>query len=193
MEVERSGGTSSDVGLLFALASVLTVAGQLPMARLAHRLGTRAALVLGFVVLAVAFAGPAVTAPDPAAAGWARLLPAAGWVTLLTAGQMLLVPAAKAVVPHFAHPRMHGAYYGLLASAGGVAVLLGSLGLGALFELARTPNPWAWVPWAVLTVVPLASALAMLRLPAMLRRSSAAQQRASSPVVEATGIDNHFQ
>lgn len=172
VEVERSGGVSSDIGVLFALASVLTVVVQLPAARLAGRLGTRTTLVLGFALLAVGFAGPAALAPQPAGEGWLRLLPAAGWVTLLTAGQALLVPAAKAVVPHFAHPRMLGAYYGLLASAGGVAVLLGSLGAGALFELARTPNSWAWVPWAVLAVVPLASSLAMLRLPAMLQRST---------------------
>jgi len=172
VEVERSGGPSSDIGVLFALASVLTVVGQLPMARLAHRLGTRAALVLGFAVLAAAFAVPALAAPRPAGEEWARLLPAAGWVTLLTVGQMLLVPAAKAVVPFFAHPRMLGAYYGLLGSAGGVAVLLGSLGAGSLFELARTPSSLAWLPWTVLMVVPLGSALAMARLPAMLAHST---------------------
>ena len=181
VEVERSGGASSDIGALFALASMLTVVGQLPMARLAHGLGTRTSLVLGFGLLALAFAGPALAAPRPAGEGWARLLPAVGWVVLLTAAQMLLVPAAKAIVPHFAHPRMLGAYYGLLASAGGVAVLLGSLGLGALFELARTPNRWAWIPWAVLTLVPLASALAMLQLPAMLKRSAASGSRAVVP------------
>jgi hypothetical protein len=118
-------------------------------------------------VLGLAFAGPALAASHAPGPGWLRLMPAAGWVSLLTFGQMLLVPAAKAVVPHFAHPRMLGTYYGLLATAGGVAVLLGNLGLGTLLELARTPNPWAWVPWAVLTAFPLASALAMLRLPVL--------------------------
>lgn len=193
VEVERSGGGASDVGVLFALASVATVLGQLPMARLAQRVGTRAALVLGFAVLALAFAGPAVAAPRPAGESWSRLLPAAGWVVLLTAGQMLLVPAAKAVVPRFAHPRMLGAYYGMLATTGGVAVLLGSLGLGALFELARTANPWAWVPWSVLTVIPLASALAMLGLPGMLRRSATSRASRLQDCAALARNDNHFQ
>jgi len=143
------------------------------------RRNARAALVSGFALLALAFAGPALAATQPAGEGWLRLLPAACWVVLLTAGQMLLVPAAKSVVPDFAPITMLGAYYGLLASVGGVAVLLGSLGAGALFELARTPNPSAWVPWAVLAVVPLTSALAMLRLPTMLRRSTTARLTAS--------------
>ncbi|WP_051024971.1 hypothetical protein [Arthrobacter sp. Rue61a] len=51
----------------------------------------------------------------------------------------------------FASGRPTGAYYGLLASAGGLAVVLGNAALAPLYELAYTPSATAFVPWIFLS------------------------------------------
>ncbi len=75
-------------------------------------------------------------------------MPAAGFVTLLTLGQMLLVPAAKDLIPLFAEESTLGAHYGALATAGGCAVLAGNLLLGHLLDQALIPSPQAVYPLA---------------------------------------------
>ncbi len=87
-----------------------------------------------------------------------RLMPAAGFVTLLTLGQMLLVPAAKDLIPLFAEESTLGAHYGALATAGGCAVLAGNLLLGHLLDQALIPSPQAVYPWLLLALFPLCSA-----------------------------------
>ncbi len=96
-----------------------------------------------------------------AAEGWLRLMPAAGFVTLLTLGQMLLVPAAKDLIPLFAEESTLGAHYGALATAGGCAVLAGNLLLGHLLDQALIPSPQAVYPWLLLALFPLCSAVAL--------------------------------
>jgi hypothetical protein len=99
----------------------------------------------------------ASTPPD----SWLRLLPAACFVTLLTMGQMLLVPSAKDMIPQFATPSMLGAHYGALATAGGIAVLAGNFLLGSQLDRALTPSTDAIYPWLQLAVFPLLSAIAL--------------------------------
>lgn len=91
-------------------------------------------LPVGFLLLSASFASVALFAAAPPAEGWLRLMPAAGFVTLLTLGQMLLVPAAKDLIPLFAEESTLGAHYGALATAGGCAVLAGNLLLGHLLD-----------------------------------------------------------
>ena len=66
-----------------------------PLARFARRMGAVRILPVGFLLLSASFASVALFAAAPPAEGWLRLMPAAGFVTLLTLGQMLLVPAAR--------------------------------------------------------------------------------------------------
>ncbi|WP_139308729.1 MFS transporter [Pantoea sp. 1.19] len=164
VEIQRVGGSERDLGPLFMLASLLIILLQLPLARLARRLPARRVLPLGFLLLSAGFLCVALCATSPPAAGWLRFLPAAGLVTLLTCGQMLLVPAAKDLVPAFAQPSTLGAHYGALATAGGCAVLIGNLLLGGVLDLALTPSGAAALPWLLLAAFPLASAVAMARI-----------------------------
>lgn len=155
-EVRRATGSEAALGALFALSSLLVVCAQLPVTRwAAHRLAPRTALVAGLATVAAGFAAVPLS-PD----GPAGLLPAAVFVVLLTLGQMLLVPAARGLVPDLVDDRHLGLATGALSSVSGLAVLAGSAATGALLG---APAP---VRWAVLAAVPLAGAALALTLPA---------------------------
>ncbi|PTA74187.1 MFS transporter, partial [Serratia sp. Nf2] len=161
VEIQRSGGSEKDLGPLFMLASVLIIALQLPLARFARRVGAIKILPVGFLLLSAAFGSVAMFAATPPLAGWLRLIPSACLVTLLTLGQMLLVPSAKDLIPRFADESTLGAHYGALATAGGFAVLAGNLLLGPLLDEALVPSTQAIYPWLLLALFPLCSAAAM--------------------------------
>jgi len=170
VEIQRAGGSEKDLGPLFMLASALVILFQLPLARVARRVGAIRVLPVGFLLISASFLSVALFAPSEPATGWLRLLPAACFVTLLTTGQMLLVPAGKDVVPWFASESTLGAHYGALATAGGCAVLAGNLLLGDLLDQALTPSIGASAPWLVLAVFPLCSAIAMIFICRPMRR-----------------------
>ncbi|MET9772365.1 MFS transporter [Streptomyces sp. NPDC006415] len=156
VEVERATGSQAALGWLFALSSLLVVAAQLPLTRWsARRIAPRTALVTGLAVVAAGFAAVPLTPGGPGG-----LLPGAALVVLLTLGQMLLVPAARGLVPDLVEDRQLGLATGALSSVSGLAVLGGSAATGALLE---APAP---VRWAVLAVVPLAGAGLAFTLPA---------------------------
>ncbi|STQ09655.1 major facilitator transporter [Enterobacter cloacae] len=152
VEIQRAGGNEKDLGPLFMLASVLIITLQLPLARFARRVGAVRILPVGFLLLSASFASVAVFAPTVPPEGWLRLLPSVCFVALLTLGQMLLVPSAKDLVPRFAEESTLGAHYGALATAGGVAVLLGNLLFGSLLDRALVPSPQAMSPWLLLAL-----------------------------------------
>ncbi|KOV96972.1 membrane protein [Streptomyces sp. NRRL B-1140] len=157
-EVQRAAGSQAPLSWLFALSSVLVVFTQLPVTRWAgDRLDLRRSMAAGLLLIASGFAVVAAARP----AGWtgpAGLIPAAGFVILLTVGQMLVVPAARAWVPDLAEEGRLGLYTGALSSVSGLIVLAGSAATGFLLDLGLP----AAVPWLVLAAVP---ALAVALLP----------------------------
>lgn len=170
VEIQRAGGDEKDLGPLFMLASVLIVVLQLPLARFARRVGAVRILPVGFLLLSAAFASVAMFAATEPPEGWLRLMPSVCFVTLLTLGQMLLVPSAKDLVPRFAEESTLGAHYGALATAGGVAVLTGNLLFGSLLDRALVPSTQAMSPWLLLALFPLCSAVALNIICRPLRR-----------------------
>ncbi len=155
VELDRATGGQGALGWMFALASVLIVVGQLPLAAWARRrLGAARALPLGFGLLATAFLVVAVSAPAEPPAGMLALAPAVALVVFLTFGQMLSVPVAQDLVALLAGEQRLGSHYGFLSSAGGLAVLVGSTSVGTMLERAATPTPDAALPWAVMASVP---------------------------------------
>jgi len=161
VELKRSGSSEQDLGPLFMLASLLIICLQLPLARVARRIGVGLILPVGFLLLSLSFICVAAFAPLTPPEGWQRLLPAAGMVTLLTLGQMLIVPVGMDLVPHFARDRNLGAHYGALASMGGIAVLVGNFLLGGQLDRALAPSPEAAIPWLLLAAFPFCSAIVM--------------------------------
>ncbi|MET3368289.1 UNVERIFIED_CONTAM: MFS family permease [Jeotgalibacillus campisalis] len=152
VELERSGAGTSSLAVVFAYASVLTISLQWPIAGLMRKAGPRFALPLGFALQSLGFASLGVLAifspPD-----WLPILPALVLVTGTALGNMCVLPVAMGLVLEFAAGRPTGAYYGLLASAGGLAVVLGNTALAPLYELAYTPSVTAMAPWIFLSAL----------------------------------------
>ncbi|MDH6515347.1 MFS family permease [Streptomyces sp. SAI-135] len=147
-EVERATGSQSALAWLFALSSLLVVTAQLPVTRWAgSRLSLRRSMGAGLLLIGAGFAVVA------GGTGTAGLLPCAVFVVLLTFGQMLVAPVARAWVPDLAEPGRLGLYTGALSSVSGLIVLIGSSVTGALLD-AGLP---AAVPWLVLAAVPVAA------------------------------------
>ncbi|MFG2549891.1 MDR family MFS transporter [Streptomyces sp. NPDC048581] len=152
-EVERATGSQTALAWLFALSSLLVVVAQLPVTHwVGERLTLRRSMVAGLLLISAGFAVVAVARPADWT-GTAGLLPAAGFVVLLTLGQMLVAPVARAWVPDLAEEGRLGLYTGALSSVSGLIVLLGSSATGTLLD---TGLPAA-VPWLVLAAVPLAA------------------------------------
>ncbi|HEY8575263.1 MAG TPA: MFS transporter [Devosia sp.] len=169
VEIARVGGTAQDLAPMFMIASVLVVSLQVPVTRLGQRLGSHVCIPLGFLVVGLAFATLAVFAVQPPLAAPFHLLPAALMVALLTLGSMLARPFVSDLVAGFAGARPSGMYFGAMASAGGMAVLVGNVALGPLLDKALVTSPAASLPWLVLAAIPAASAGGMLLLNTRLR------------------------
>ncbi|MFC4063595.1 MFS transporter [Actinoplanes subglobosus] len=174
LELARVGEDGA-LGWLFAVASIMVIGAQMPIARFARdSLGPRHALTIGFLVIAGAFALVAVLVPLTS-----TVLPAVTLVVLLTAGQMLVSPVVGDVTARLAGERRLGAHYGVASAAGGIAVLAGGTGTGALIDLAPASSP---LPWAALAAVPLLSAAALwLITPATAVREHAPSARKVTP------------
>ncbi len=159
-ELRRVEAGPMVLGLLLAWVSILTVTLQIAVARRSSRLSTPAALRLAYLLSACGFLVLAGSAPWNPAPGW-ELVPAAIAVTLFTTSHLLALPTGLAAVTTFAGTRPTGSYFGLLATTGGITVLVGNLGVGALLDLAAAPQPAAAVPWLVLATLPILAATAI--------------------------------
>ncbi|MFE1591383.1 MFS transporter [Nocardia sp. NPDC058705] len=157
LEVERAWGSQAPLGWYFALSSLFVVVAQLPVTRRAR---TAAALPVGLTVMAAAFVVMALLAPARLH-GVAGLIPAAAFVLLLALGQMIVIPVSRDLVPRMAGNRRLGSYYGLLASIGGIGVLVGSVVIGVLVDVMPSDGPWAAIPWCAVAAALLASALVL--------------------------------
>ena len=162
LELARVGAGPEFIGLLFAEVSAITLLLQLPVARLASRVGPAAGLragysttTLGFLTLALG----AVVSPSREA----HLVIVALAVALLTLGHIASSPTALALVPRWASGAPTGSYFGALASLGGAAVLAGNLVAGRLFDAGEALSAPA-LPWLFLAACTLSSAALIRRV-----------------------------
>jgi MFS family permease len=180
LELDRRGLDGSWLAMLFLLASVLTLLLQLPVAAAGQRLGPGRAMSAGFLLLGAALAAAAVTSVDaesagsvasgsasgPAEAGAVALM--AGIVGALILGHMLLTPTILSLIPRFIPAEGaasgRGAYYGLSATCGGIAVLAGNALLGWLLDLTDRNHWWPGTPWLPMVGLAVLAALTMPRL-----------------------------
>jgi MFS family permease len=185
VEVGRAAGSQAPLAWLFALSSLLVVSVQLPVTRWAgDRLGLRRSMTTGLLLISAGFAVVAVARPA-AWTGTGGLLPAAGFVVLLTLGQMLVTPAARAWIPDLAEDGRLGLYTGAMASVSGLIVLIGSAATGSLLDLGLP----AAVPWLALAAIP---ALAVFLLPDRPERARprAGHSESGDRILLGTGFPN---
>jgi MFS family permease len=163
IELGRTGAGPAALAGLFAVASLMTVVLQWPISRLTTRIGAGRALTAGFILKGLSFGTMAVLTQFPAT-GIMQLLPPLLLVVGLCLGHMCIGPVAMPLVLDFARGRRTGIYYGLLASMGGCAVLLGNVVLGPLYAGAAQPGPAAAWPWALLAALTALPAVGLSRL-----------------------------
>ncbi|MDR6989130.1 MFS family permease [Paenarthrobacter nitroguajacolicus] len=164
LELGRRGLDDSLLAALFLMASLLTIALQLPVSSAVRRIGHRRAIPVGFLLLAAAFTVGAFPIPQTASQ-WQSIATMGIIVALLILGHMTLTPTILALIPEFlpddAAPRL-GAYYGLAASCGGIAVLVGNTAVGQVRYLTEHAA-WTGAPWLLLVALMAAPALILPR------------------------------
>ncbi|MEV6806641.1 MFS transporter [Streptomyces sp. NPDC051132] len=150
------GRTGTVTGAVFAASALAALAGQLKLTAWAERTlpGPRA-VAYGLALMGTAFL-PLLPRTHGALAGLAALT---GCAVLLAWGGALLYPFEMDTVVRLSGDRLVATYYGAYNTASGIAVSLGNLAVGALFDTGLR-----WLPWAALTATGLGCAIVVARL-----------------------------
>jgi MFS family permease len=151
-----ASNTERTVALVFAWISALTLCAQLPLARWSALLGPSRALRLAYSLNAAGFVCAGLASLSVENAPVLLVFAAA---TFFGVGHLMGNPTALHAVPRFAPTAQNGSYFGLLATFGGIAVLLGNLLIGVAVD--SVPSELTWLPWALIACLPAASAIAV--------------------------------
>ncbi|MGW5063645.1 MFS transporter [Streptomyces sp. NPDC004096] len=147
-------------GAVFAVSALAALSGQLKLTAWAKRsLSAPQAIAYGLVLMGTAFLPLLPGLPQGvlgAAAGVVALLICAA---LLAWGGALLYPFEMDTLVRLSGDRLIATYYGAYSTASGIAISLGNLAVGALFDTGVR-----WLPWAALTATGLACAGLVARL-----------------------------
>ncbi|MFJ6789811.1 MDR family MFS transporter [Streptomyces angustmyceticus] len=147
-------------GVVFAVSALAGVTGQLRLTRWAkrHLPGARA-IVWGLALMGAAFL-PLLPGPYGGTAGRAAgVVALAACAALLAWGGALLYPFEMDTVVRLAGEQRVATHYGAYNTVSGVAISLGNLAVGALFDAGV-----AWLPWLTLAATGLLCAAAMAGL-----------------------------
>ncbi|NUS13110.1 MAG: MFS transporter [Streptomyces sp.] len=152
-------GPESLTGAAFTVNTVLCAAGGVHVARRTRHGGARRtrAAALGAVLFAASFAGLALLATAPPAAGWAASALLLALVTLYTAGETVHSPAASSLAVAAAPEALRGRYMAAYQLSWSLAMILAP----SLFTALAATDPR--LPWLLLTGTSLAAAAALLR------------------------------
>ncbi|MFE9763674.1 hypothetical protein ACFYPC_03915 [Streptomyces sp. NPDC005808] len=130
-------------GAVFAVSAPAALSGRLKLTAWAKRtLSGPRAIVYGLVVMGAAFL-PLLTQSYGVVAGVGALTLCAA---LLAWGGALLYPFEMDTVVRLSGDRLVATHYGAYDTASGIAISLGNLAVGALFDTGVR-----WLPWAALT------------------------------------------
>ncbi|MEV6594145.1 MFS transporter [Streptomyces acidicola] len=148
--------TGMVTGAVFAVSALAALSGQLKLTAWAKRkLPGPRAIVCGLVVMGAAFLPLLPTSYDALVGAGALTLCAA----LLAWGGALLYPFEMDTVVRLSGNRLVATYYGAYNTASGIAISLGNLAVGALFDTGVRS-----LPWAALTVTGFVCAAMVARL-----------------------------
>ncbi|WAL64728.1 MFS transporter [Amycolatopsis cynarae] len=165
MEARRVAGsaTAGDalVAGLFAVSGVLALAGQLKVTGwFKARFSPGTCLVIGMALMALAFVAPVIAARAGSIPAAIALVAAAGMLAL---GTVAVFPFEMDTVVRLSGERLVATHYGFYNTIVGVGILLGNLGTGTVFDLARAAG-WPEIPWLGLALLGSLCALGLRRL-----------------------------
>jgi len=154
-------------GAVFAVSALAAVTGQLKLTAWAkQRLDGPRAITVGLLLMGAAFL-PLLPGPYADAHGLAAIATGTGALlacaALLAWGSALLYPFEMDTIVRLSGDRLVATHYGAYNTASGIAIAVGNLGVGALFD-AATRSGTPWLPWAALAVTGLLCATALARL-----------------------------
>ncbi|MCW2880757.1 MAG: hypothetical protein JWQ95_4857 [Sphaerisporangium sp.] len=169
-------GPEQNIGMgeMFAMSAVLVILFQSRVATWARRRWSAVqSMVRGLVVMALAFAPLVViSAPTPPImaseelAEHVAILPMLAAAALLALGSMLICPFEMDVIVRLSGGHLVATHYGLYATVSGVAITVGSLVTGTIWDAAARAG-LTWLPWAGLALVGACCALAVMLLDRM--------------------------
>jgi MFS family permease len=166
LEVERSGFSESDYGLLISLNGLVIVLFELPLVSITQRFPYRPVLAFGSILVGLGFA---LTA-------FANSLPALGLTVLIwTLGEIVYAPVASAYVADIAPEQLRGRYQGAWGLTWGLAFVLAPVVGAAIF---------AWSPdglWFICGLLGVLAALLLLEARPRADRRAFAPPAASAP------------
>ncbi|WP_277425602.1 MFS transporter [Streptomyces sp. ADI98-10] len=148
---DRSGLVT---GAVFAVSALAALSGQLRLTAWAKRtLAGPTAIAWGLALMGIAFL-PLLPSPPGGLSGKVFGVAAlTACAALLAWGGALLYPFEMDTIVRLTDDRMVATYYGAYNTVSGIAIPLGNLAVGALFDTGVT-----WLPWAALTATGLTSA-----------------------------------
>jgi MFS family permease len=151
---ERAGLVT---GAVFAVSALAALSGQLKLTAWAKRnLSGPRAISYGLVVMGAAFL-PLLPGPQGGTPGLVTgALALAVCAALLAWGGALLYPFEMDTIVRLSGDRLVATYYGAYNTASGIAISLGNLAVGALFDTGVS-----WLPWAALATTGLGCAVAV--------------------------------
>ncbi|MEU9069883.1 MULTISPECIES: MFS transporter [Streptomyces] len=154
------GQTGLVTGAVFATSALAALSGQLKLTAWAKRTLTGPkAIAWGLALMGLAFL-PVLPSPSPGAVGTAAAVGALALCAVLLAwGGALLYPFEMDMVMRLSGERLVATYYGAYNTASGIAIAVGNLAVGALFDTGV-----AWLPWTVLAATGMACAGAVITL-----------------------------
>ncbi|MFR0355139.1 MFS transporter [Streptomyces sediminimaris] len=148
--------TGTVTGAIFAVSALAALSGQLKLTAWAKaNLAGPRAIVYGLAVMGAAF--------TPLLPGAYGAVTGAGALTLCAAllawGGALLYPFEMDTVVRLSGDRLVATYYGAYNTASGIAISLGNLAIGALFDTGVR-----WLPWTALATTGFVCAALVARL-----------------------------
>ncbi|WP_336250434.1 MFS transporter [Stomatohabitans albus] len=164
-DISRQGMPGGLIAWYFGLASVISILGQMPLARLAIAKGFRTTLVRAYVIMAAAFLPLLAVSPFAGHGEWFQALPAIAMVILLHIGFMLSAPMTRDLTAVLARERHVATHMGVVGTMGGIGVLVSSTITGSLLEYTTEPSLLSVIPWIGCMVFPICSAIAFSFFP----------------------------
>lgn len=152
------------VAAVFVVSGLVAVAGQLRITRwFAARWGSGHSLVIGLLILAVAFV-PLIAFPDNGRLGqFAAVAALLVTACVLAIGSAAVFPFEMDTVVSLAHNRLVGTHYGFYNTIVGIGILLGNLATGSLMQTASNAGAPELI-WIGLVLVGLLAAAALYGL-----------------------------